>query len=303
VINTSNDISRDKTYNMKFAEGKYMANIDWYSDFGVFGLCYIPELDFIYPVSVYFSSQEVGQEEFRYSVNISGLDAGLAVSYDTNSLWREGVNFSATVGDSVEIHGEGALIENKTRLLLQTNQVITGFDQLRMKPVYSGFLTNVDETINNIAELIIGGSYNSDLFSIMIEYYYNQSGYDFEQWNGIRSAFKGFRDDYDESPGSASSIAGIGEGMSFMENSDYLGICRHYAFIRFSSPANEKLSLSWITLLNLQDLSGMAIFTAGYTWEHLTLTGEFTFNFGDDYSEFRLLGQSWTASLEAEIGI
>ncbi len=302
ILNVSNDISKNKTYNLEFSEGKFMANTDWYSDFGVFGFCYIPEIDFTNSAPVYFSSPQAEQEELRYSVDIYGIDASLAVSHD--EIWREGAGLSATIGDCIEIHSEGAFLENKNRTVLQTNQVITGFDPVRMKTIYSPFLTNTEQTLYNVAEVVAGGSYNTDLFTIMIEYYYNGGGFDFGEWNGIRKSLQDFRGSYDSPPGSVNSFPNLGAMMNFIQTNGMLDLCRHYAMIRLSNPASEKMGLSCATLMNLEDFSGMEILTACYTgWDHLTLTGGFTFDFGEDYSEFKLKGQDWTVSLEIEIDI
>ncbi len=303
AINGFNDISKNKSYNLQFSEGKYMANADWFSDFGVIGLSYMPELDFATNAQQYFSSSQIEQEEFRYTVNISGADMGLALSHDSN--WRAGANFSATIGDYVEVHAECAYLEYIPRFGLGTNMTATGFDPASMQPIYSPELTITRENVSNVYQIIVGGTYNGEYFSLYVEYYYNMAGYNYAQWSSIRQSMRDFRSDYYNNSSGVLNAANLGTLMSFMGTNSFLDVCQDYAMIRVTTPSasTEKLGLAWTTLVNLEDLSGMEIFSASYSWDNLSLTGQFTFDFGDDYSEFKLLGQDWTAGVEIEIGI
>ncbi len=295
-----NDISKNQTYNLQFKEGKYMANMDWYSDFGIFGLCYVPRIDFTNDAVAYFSRQQAEEEEFRYNITLSGADAGLALNYDTN--WSAGADVSLTIGDYIEVHAEGAYTRNAARAGFGTNMIMTGFDPSRMQYIYSGFLTNTREILTNVYRIVLGGAYNGEYFSIMTEYYYNTAGYDTIQWNGIRNSIKDFRHNYDNDQGGVLSVPNLGILSQFMTNFNVLDFCRDYAMIRVSNPPSQNIGLAWITLINLDDLSGMEIFTASCSgWDNLTLTCEFAFNFGDDYSEIKLLGQDWSAGLEVDL--
>ncbi len=301
AINSYNDISKNRSYNLQFSEGKYMANADWFSDFGVIGICYIPEIDFDSNMQTYFSSSQIQQEELRYSINISGVDTALALSYDSNL--RAGANFSETLGDNIEIHAEGAYLNYITRFGLTTNMVITGFDPVQMQNIYSPLLTNTQEYVSNIFQIIVGGTYNNEYFSITVEYYYNEGGYDYKDWLNIMNSIKNFRANYDSQPNAPFSVENLGISWMFMTNNSLLDVCQNYLFVRVTNPPDDNPGLSWITLLNLEDLSGMEIFSITYVWGNISLTGQFTFDFGDDYSEFKLLGQAWSLGLELALSI
>ena len=302
ALNSYNDVTQNKSYDQQFSEGRFMANIDWYSDFGIIGLSYIPEIDFTNNTTAYFSSAQIQQEELRYSVDISGVDAGLALSYD--NIWRTGANISATIGDYFEVHAEGAYLQDIARFGFVTNQIVTGFDPVLMQNIYSPQLSDTENTVSNVCQFILGTTYNGEYFSIMAEYYYNMAGYNYDQWQNIRNSMKDFRSAYDSQPANMLNVGNLGSLMSFAGTNNILNVCQNYGFIRVSNPTSEKLGLSWITILNLEDLSGMEIFEASYSgWDNATLTGQFNFDFGDPYSEFRLLGQDWSVSIILELCI
>ncbi len=302
IINNPNDITKNKTYNLQFSEGEYMANIDLFSDFGVLGACYMPEIDFTNNGIEYFSMPQKQQEELRYSIHYSGIDTGLAVSHD--NIWQAGANISVTIGDYIEAHAEGAYIENKTRSNLLTNQIMTGWNPLLMKGIYNGLLTNNDVKISNVMELIVGGSFNTETFTVLAEYYFNQSGYNYDEWNQMRKTMKDYRNNYNDNPNGLFNSANLGILMDLMQNNESLNLCQHYGFVRISNPPSEQLVLSATTVMNLQDLSGLEIFSADYTgWNYAELSGGLTLGFGDDYSEFRLFGQDWSINIELKLGI
>lgn len=302
ILNDSKDYSKNQSYNLLFAEGKFMANLDWFSDYGVFGICYIPELDFTNEGLDYFSGAQAQQAEARYSVNLSGIDTGLAVSH--SDIWQAGASVSATIGDYIEVHGEAAYFESKTRSRLATNSVMTGFDMKNMKKMYEDLLTNQSEKIDNPFEIIIGGSYNTDLFDLMIEYYYNQSGFGFNEWNEIRKTAGNYRNNYNDNPSGNFSTANLGIIQNTIGGNGAINLCQHYGMVRLSNPPSEKLSLTATTVLNIQDLSGLEILSAGYSgWDNESLTGNLTLGFGDEYSEFRLDGQDWSINIELEIDL
>ncbi|MGA2143240.1 MAG: hypothetical protein ABSG94_12615 [Brevinematales bacterium] len=296
-----NDISKSKSYNLQFSEGKYMANFDWFSDFGAIGFSYIPEIDFTSNILEYFSSSQIQQEELRYTADFGGVDLGLALSYD--NIWRAGANITTTIGDYIELHAEAAYLENDPRFSFVTNMEITGGNEYG--PIYSPLLASTQFFISNVCQIIIGGTYNAEVFSLYIEYYYNMDGYDYSDWANIRNVMKNYRADYDNQPAGPVSVANLGTLMSMLGNTSYLNICQDYAMVRVTTPptSSDSLSLGWTTLLNLEDFSGMEIFSASYGWDHMSLTGQFSFGFGDQYSEFMLLGQNWALEIDIVLSI
>jgi hypothetical protein len=165
LMNSYNDISQNKSYDQQFSEGRFMGNLDLYSDLGIIGFSYIPELDFTNNTTAYLSSAQAAQEELRYSVDISGVDTALAVSYDT--IWRMGANISTTIGDYFEVHAEGAYLQDITRFGFETNQIVTGFDPVLMQNIYSPQLSDTENTVSNVYQAILGATYNGEAFSVM----------------------------------------------------------------------------------------------------------------------------------------
>jgi hypothetical protein len=117
------------------------------------------------------------------------------------------------------------------------------------------------------------------------------------------NSIKNFRANYDSQPNAPFSVENLGISWMFMTNNSLLDVCQNYLFVRVTNPPDDNPGLSWITLLNLEDLSGMEIFSITYVWGNISLTGQFTFDFGDDYSEFKLLGQAWSLGLELALSI
>ncbi len=300
VLNSTKDISKDRDYNLEFAEGKFMANLDLFSDFGVFGICCIPEMDFTNDGITYFSSPQAEQEEFRYSVNLSGVDAGLAVSHDKS--WQAGANLSFTFLEFFEFHAEGAYLQNKDVLRIRTNRIIIGYNPVLMENITADLLTNVVQTVNDATEFIIGGSYNNEYINLMIEYYFNPSGYNYDEWKDILKTARDQRKKYDGDKSDIFNQINLGTLQNHIYSPGIAELCEHYLMIRITNPPSEKSGLSAVALFNLQDLSGIFIPGVCYTgWDHLSLSVNASFSFGDDYSEFKLLGQDWAVSLEVEI--
>jgi hypothetical protein len=271
-----------------------MANLDLFSDFGVFGICYIPKMDFTNDGITYFSSPQPDQEEFRYSVNLSGVDTALAVSHEES--WRAGAALSFTFLEYFEFHAEGAYLQNKDVLRIQTNRIIIGYNS------YADLLTNVIQNSGGTSEFIIGGSYNNEYFNLMLEYYFNPSGYNYDEWKDILKTAREQRKKYDGDKSNVFNQINLGILQNHFSSSGIADICEHYLMIRITNPPSEILGLSAVALFNLQDLSGIFMPGVCYSgWDHLSLSLNAAVSFGDDYSEFKLMGQDWAVSLELEL--
>ncbi len=279
AMRSYNDVSRDKSFDTMFSEGKYMANLDWYTDIGQFGFCYIPEIIFSSNLTAYFSSSQNQEEELRYNNTISGIDFAFALNYDTNL--SAGTGLSTTIGDFIEAHAEGVWISSTYRYILTTND---------LTDTYSPLLGIAPQQLSNIFKIVLGGSYNGDPISIMLEYYYNSSGFNYSQWNDILNAMKDFRSAYDSNPEGIFSPANLGTLAQFFGANYYLDYGQNFVMIRLSpSRTIAKFSLTSTTLMNLDDLSGVQIFNLTYCgWEHLLVSGTFSFDFGSPFSGFML---------------
>jgi hypothetical protein len=267
AITEAKDISHDDQYNLRYAEGRCMANLDLFTGIGFFGLSYMPRIDFDADLNRYLSSSQEEQYLLRYEKTFGAIDAGLAVS--RTSLWEAGLQLSTSVGKYAELHGEFVYHEN----LGQDDRV----------------------------EGLCGATLNLNRVTGIFEYYYDQAGLDRADWNSRLDEFKLTRDTYGAYPYDPMTVMALGRAYrSLFEDHGGLN-ARHYAMIRISNPTIDDYQAALAAILNLEDDSGMAMAAYGYDgWEHLHLQVTAAFSFGSDYSEFRLFGERWKIGMEIE---
>ena len=133
----------------------------------------------------------------------------------------------------------------------------------------------------------------------ILEYYYNQAGYRYDEWEDVTGTFHDIRDS-DQT--SSMYLYNLGTAFQSMSLNQSFGYGRHYAMIRLSNPSTEKLQYAVNTLVNLQDWSGVVSPSIRYEgWEHIAAEASFSACFGSQYSEFMLYDDSWTCSLTMEL--
>lgn len=71
----------DKEDGEKYIEGKFMLGVDYLSDFGRFGISYIPAIDFTNDWARYFSSSQKEAFQFTYYKNAGFLETTLTIIY------------------------------------------------------------------------------------------------------------------------------------------------------------------------------------------------------------------------------
>ncbi|HHU36269.1 MAG TPA: hypothetical protein GXZ47_03475, partial [Treponema sp.] len=77
-------------YELNFSEGRIMANLDFFTNYGFIGVSYIPKIDFNSSIKRYASSSQVQQGLLRYDVTLGSFTMGFAVSKD--DFWRIGTH-------------------------------------------------------------------------------------------------------------------------------------------------------------------------------------------------------------------
>lgn len=309
---SAGDLTKAKEDNELFAEGTFMVNLELFTDIGVFAINYAPKIDFTNEAIQYFSQSQIEYQEFRYSHNFGDVDTGLAVFH--SDIWQAGINTSVTIGNNMELHLEGVFREQEGRTKLISDTVTIATSSVVM---YS----NVSETLTNRFDFVVGGSYIFKYFTVMAEYYFNHSGYNQSEWNGIRNIMRDERDKYDDNeidsvlfeqagagaipmfmmmnPEGTSSMLNLATMQSFVNASGFAELCHHYLMLRFSHPNPDKWDWSLVTIMNLQDASGMELLAGSYLgWEHLKGTAKFAFCFGPEFSEFIMMGQKWEMGIE-----
>ena len=291
LMNFSRDYTKDKTRDSKFAEGSWMANIDYYSRVGVWTLSYLPRLDVTdADTRRLFSSGQNERLFFSYQFQPDGADGGIDASV-SGTNFQLGAYVSLLPSDSVELHFEGSVNRYDTRKSLNISTI-----------PYVGDQYTVDtESLSWRPFVIVGGSYIFPKFTILGEYYYNGAGYIRTEWNQLRDDFKKAADAY----GTLSSDfnkGNLGSSMDFLSSFKSLALCRHYLMLRGYTSDLDGYSFALLGIFNLEDFSGRSMLSAAYSgWNNLTFRIDLSLNFGNDNSEFMLLGDRRGINLNWEM--
>ena len=268
-------------YELRYSEGRIMANLDAFTDYGFFGISYLPKVVFDSQVERYASSSQGQQGLLRYDVTVRDWAVGLAISRD--SCWRVGMHASRSVGECAEIHVEGVFNEERERREISADGPLT-----EEKIV----------VVRNRLESLIGLTLNLSFLSGIVEYYYNQAGYDHREWDEVTDAYRGYAASDEENPLYLYNL-----GMSYRtlaRNRDFNG--RHYLMLRISNPSTENYEVAMNAVVNLQDRGVILMPSIGYSgWSNLSIEAKFAKLFGPTYSEFSLHGNDWSCGLSVEL--
>ncbi|HKL86724.1 MAG TPA: hypothetical protein VJ861_10375 [Treponemataceae bacterium] len=281
-INFTVDTAGTKNHNeTQFSEGKIMAHVDIFSNYGFLGISYIPKIDFSKSIEQYVSSSQVQQGLLRYDFTVHKYTMGIAVSKD--DFWRLGTHVSTTLGDYVEVHFEGVFNEQKTRTALS---------------VAGGLAFQNPEPAKNRYEALLGCTANLPWFSGIVEYYYNQAGLTGDEWRHQTDTYRNL-----QNTDLTSMLNLYNLGMAYQalsQNRDFNS--RHYLMLRLSNPTTDDYQIALNTVVNLQDFSGVVMPSMSYSgWNHISLEAHCTKSFGSPYSEFSLYGETWSCGLSIEL--
>lgn len=268
-------------YELRFSEGRIMANLDAFTDYGFVGLSFIPRIDFSDSVERYASSSQKRQALLRYDATIRDCTMGIAVSRDDQ--WRLGAHFSRAFGGYTEMHCEGVYNEKKERCELSIRDGVSSCERVRKE---------------NCCEGIFGITENSPMLTAIVEYYYNQAGYSKREWESCIDDYRAL-ENADESD--ALYFYNLGFAYrSLTVNRSFNG--RHYLMIRLSNPTTDEYQLAINAIINLQDFSGRIMPSINYSgWDNITVEAQFAKSFGKRFSEYALYGESWSCGLSVEI--
>ena len=268
-------------YELRFSEGRIMANLDAFTDYGFIGLSYIPKIDFNDDVERYASSSQNQQALLRYETTIFDSTMGIAVSKD--DTWRLGTHFSRAFGGYTEMHFEGVFNEKKERYELSIQDGLESCERMSKE---------------NCCEGLIGITGNLPLLTGIVEYYYNQAGYSKSEWKSRIAEYRALETAADND---AAYLYNLGMAYrSLTLNRSFNG--RHYLMIRLSNPTTDDYQVAVNTIINLQDFSGMVMPSLSYSgWDNITVEAQFSKSFGRRFSEYSLYGESWNCGLSVEI--
>lgn len=254
---------------MRFSEGRWMANLDLFTGIGFFGFSYLPDVQFSKKTKDYFSDSQKEQYLFRYAKSVFGIDTAIAVARD--NAWKAGVQAVTTIGEYVELHGEYAFHEKKGNT-------------------------------ENCSEALEGMTVNLKSITGILEYYYNQDGYDPKEWDAFLSSSEDAWEFYDSNPDNPLALNSLGSAFQTMTDRATFGISRQYIMMRLSNPTTDNYQLAVHTVCRVQDFSGIVVPSLSYEgWNNISLSGSFKIPFGKKFSEFKLCGEYWSCSLDLEL--
>jgi len=252
---------RDDRYDLRFAEGKWMASMELFTTLGFFGAAYIPRIEFEGDAAKYFSSPQEERLLFRFSRYLGAAEIGLAFSY-SNAV-EAGAQTSFAIGDRAELHAEAVYRE----------------------------AAREDEPA---LELGIGATINLPALSAIVEYYYDGAGLGRDAWDerieGCRAA---------AALGAPDSLGAA--LMSLRPDGRDLCCRHYAMLrLSNPSTETLSASLTTIVnLQDLSGRLMPCLSCDG--WDSLRAKLSFAYPFGGDFGEFRLLGEAWKIALEIEL--
>ncbi len=273
-------------FDLRYSNGRAMANLEWFSDFGVVALSFIPEIDFKGNLARYLSPPQRRQWYARYDVTVGDYAIGLAASFDYR--WRTGAQVSRSVGRYAEAHAELVFDEKRERV-----ELVESANPSVPPEIRAG-------SVRNRLEAVIGLTVNLPRVSVIAEYYGTGAGYSAREWEAIADRYREIaRADMSEpvnlyAAGLAMSAHALNAGING----------RNYLMIRVSNPSTDEYELSLTALANLQDSGVILMPAVGYSgWDNLSVKASFMKRFGGPYAEYSLYGTDWECALSMELSL
>jgi len=230
--------------------------------------------------------EENTRAEFKFSALL--YDTDLSISYFYSNYGRIGWNVSRVVGQKFEVHSElGLRFGSDRKYLRQKSEIGPPGSGIFEYEIYEP-----EDEEKVFLRGLIGGHYTSaNKTNYIVEYFYNQDGYDENEWKEFFAIIK------DNSNKLISPPNGFSEDLFkfnlSLANSlmTYRYLRQHYLFARIWNPeVYNRFDVTWGILLNLEDKSFVILPTADYKLIRdfvILRFGAAVFN-GDGESEFGL---------------
>ena len=217
---------------------------------------------------------------------IRDFDFSLIAYAEEKKRPKLGLNFSSTIGESLEVHGETSLQQGTYRYYV--NQIAPG---------YYEFIQKNRESERLFPKVLVGGQYTlPDNTNIILEYYHNQGGYNFSEWRDYLEYLKFCGERYEDE---SLYVLYLLMGNTYFTPTN---LRQNYLFLRFSRPdILDLFEVSCNSIFNLDDircLINTKIDYQGMPDFSLYLLGNFFF--GDGETEFGMFYQNHTFSAGVE---
>ena len=222
----------------------------------------------------------------KFYTLINDFDVSLIAYAEEKKKPKLGLNFSSTIGESLEVHSETSLRQGTYRYYV--TQVGPGYYEFIQKNKESNYL---------YLKVLVGGQYTlPDNTNLILEYYYNQEGYNFSEWRDYFEYLKFCGERYKNE---SLYVLYLLMGNTYFTLTD---LRQNYLFLRFSRPdILDLFEVSWNSIFNLDDASCLINVKMDYQGMQdfsVYLLGNFFFGDGD--SEFGMFYQNHTFSAGVE---
>jgi len=217
---------------------------------------------------------------------MKNLDFSLIAYAEEKKRPKLGLNFSSTMGESLEVHGEASLQKGTYRYYLNQTD-----------PGHYEFIQKRKESQQLYPKVLVGGQYTfSDNTNLVLEYYHNQEGYSSSEWRDYFEYLKFCGERYEDESLYFSYLL---MGNAYFDLTNFR---QNYLFLRFSKPnILDRFEISSNNIYNLDDASllmNVKIDYEGMQDLSVYVLGNFFFGKGD--SEFGMFYQSHTFSAGVE---
>ena len=217
---------------------------------------------------------------------MENFDISLTAYAEEKKRAKLGLNFSSTIGESLEVHSEVSLQEGTYHYYVE--EIDGGYYEFIQKNRENGQL---------YPRVLVGGQYTfSDNTNLILEYYHNQEGYNSSEWTDYLEYLKFCGERYEDDSLYVTYLL-IGNTYFTLTN-----LRRNYLFLRFSkSDIRDFFEVSWNNIYNLDDAS--LLINAKIDYQRMDdfsiyLSGDFFL--GDASSEFGMFHQNYTFSAGVE---
>jgi len=217
---------------------------------------------------------------------MNNLDFSLIAYAEEKKDQRLGLNFSSTMGESLEVHGEASLQKGTYRYYLNQTD-----------PGHYEFIQKRKESQQLYPKFLVGGQYTfPDNTNLVLEYYHNQEGYSSSEWRDYFEYLKFCGERYEDESLYFSYLL---MGNAYFDLTNFR---QNYLFLRFSKPnILDRLEISSNNIYNLDDASLLMNVKIDYQgMQDLSIYVLGTFFFGKGDSEFGMFYQSQTFSAVVE---
>ncbi len=282
------DYNKGKESSLQFKNGLWLVGGGYYSEFGNFSFYYLPEVSvFNQYVEQYLTPSQKEIYAVFYSFNLDFIDGGL------NATYRDSLDFGAYTSFRADerfiVYLDAALLKKIKRYTL-----------IKETYPYGGYVYSLkEEELKYKFQFLAGINYIGEDFGIMFEYYYNGSGYSYNELNSFKDDIRLAINNYNtENP---ISIFNLSQIATLLKYNTFPSLCQHYGMLRIYSLGIKNLELASLCILSLVDFSSRLNNSIEYYVDNIAIGGEFSLTFGDEYLEFKLYGELWSVSLYCRI--